>query len=257
MTLATITMAALMTVTQAQRAGEILEYTGSAELITADGERAAVDQVGQGIAVGDTLVTEAGASVKLILRGNNVLTIGPKSRLVISKSMFEDGVVSTAVNLVTGKLRALIGGIFGRRVEFDAKTPNAVAGVRGTYLLVEASEQGSSFYSLNGPVEVTTPNGSSVTLTAGQGVTAGVGGLGAVGAMPQGQLTGLMAGTRLPVRLSTTRTAGLMMPELSEPSAPVIMAPPLTSQVGVSPLALESPPPAQPQGIQVYIDFGE
>ena len=110
-------------------AGTLLSVHGTVDVARTDGSKVEAPPPGFELRVGDAITTGADGMVRASLMQAGVITLSSGSRLVISTAMVQDdGQVKAVVNLMKGKLRALVGGLFGRRVIFEAKTPNAVAG---------------------------------------------------------------------------------------------------------------------------------
>jgi len=85
------------------------------------------------IYLNDTIQTGADGLAKLLLRDESILKVSPNSQLVISDMIAGPGEGGTsAVELLKGRIRSVIGNKLGANSEFTVNTPVAVAGVRGT-----------------------------------------------------------------------------------------------------------------------------
>ncbi|HEX9742855.1 MAG TPA: FecR family protein [Nitrospiraceae bacterium] len=87
----------------------------------------------------DLIETQKESRTKALLNDDSILTVGEHSRVEITEHIYDPnrGVRSVVVNLVQGKVRALVGKIFeGSGSKFEIHTPTAVAAARGTYFVV-------------------------------------------------------------------------------------------------------------------------
>lgn len=119
--------------------------------------------------VRDRVTTGDSAITRILLGGKIIVTVRERSTLMITESAG----LST-IDLLSGRIAVAVDRtrmLAGERV--DVRTPNAVAGVRGTVLVVEALNDTSTITVLRGLVEV-------MRLDAGTGVP--VGAITAVGA---------------------------------------------------------------------------
>ncbi len=120
---------------------------------------------GMKMRVGDVIVTDAAAKVKLLLADDSVLAIGPRSRVVLEE--FVLGESRTArLDVLVGRFKLAIAKFFGRESDYQVRTPTAVAGVRGTVLWGDTELD--TICALDGQVQVQPTAGqSAVTVTAG------------------------------------------------------------------------------------------
>lgn len=87
----------------------------------------------------DLIETHKESRTKALLNDDSILTVGEYSRVEITEHIYDPNrsVRSVVVNLVQGKVRALVGKIFeGSGSKFEIHTPTAVAAARGTYFVV-------------------------------------------------------------------------------------------------------------------------
>jgi ferric-dicitrate binding protein FerR (iron transport regulator) len=110
----------------------VSELTGTAHL-----ERGGTTQpVTSGMAINlkDKLTTDAGAHLTITLSDNSKLDLAEQSTLVIDEQVVgAGGPQTTKVSLLGGHLDSLVTkALRGTAPSFEVKTPNAIAGVRGT-----------------------------------------------------------------------------------------------------------------------------
>jgi hypothetical protein len=91
----------------------------------------------------DVIETERESRSKALLNDDSILTVGEHSRVEITEHVYDPSrsVRTVVVNLVRGKVRALVGKVFtGTGSKFEIHTPSAVAAARGTYFVVWHSD---------------------------------------------------------------------------------------------------------------------
>lgn len=133
---------------------------------------------------GDTLITEKDSRVTLLMQDNSLLTLSPQSKLVLDKAIFkpESGKRDTRLQLLLGRLRAVVSKVTGEDNAFIIQTPTAAAGVRGTDFAVAVApspRQPSSLLT----VLITGGGASAVELSAAAGGSVLVGPLSAAGVL--------------------------------------------------------------------------
>jgi hypothetical protein len=94
----------------------------------------------------DILVTGRNGSMGVILQDNSVMSIGPNTRLIISKFVFEpdNKKFSFIAQIKKGSLvylTGLIAKLNNKGVRFE--TPTAVCGVRGTHFAINVDNLGN------------------------------------------------------------------------------------------------------------------
>lgn len=122
----------------------------------------------------DIVSTFEASKAKLLFRDDSVLTMGEKSKLLVSEFLHDKDKRGRSIfNLLDGKMRAVVG-----KTEFEVHTPTVVAAARGTIILFETGLlEGKLFttvISLEGLVEIMSVDPKilgSITLTPGTMVT--------------------------------------------------------------------------------------
>ena len=87
----------------------------------------------------DIIETERESRSKALLNDDSILTVGEHSRVEITEHVYDPrrDARTVVVNLVRGKVRALVGKVFtGTGSKFEVHTPTSVAAARGTYFVV-------------------------------------------------------------------------------------------------------------------------
>uniref|UniRef100_UPI004056DDE6 FecR family protein n=1 Tax=Candidatus Electronema sp. TaxID=2698783 RepID=UPI004056DDE6 len=131
---------------------------------------------------GDTLITEKNSRVTLLMQDKSLLTLAAQSKLVLDKAIFkpETGRRDTRMQLLLGRLRAVVSKVTGEDNAFIIQTPTAAAGVRGTDFAVAvapAPRQPASLLT----ILITGGGASTVELNAAAGGSVLVGPLSAAG----------------------------------------------------------------------------
>jgi hypothetical protein len=133
---------------------------------------------GDSVAVGDTVVTAEGAKVDLRFSDGSLLTVGPSSRVEVSRYAPEatSGQGEALLSLLSGIIKLIVND-GGRWDRFAVETETAVASVRGTEWLVDAGTGTTAVFVLRGSVEVAgrSAQGGSVTLGPGEGTDVAAG----------------------------------------------------------------------------------
>ena len=104
----------------------------------------------------DVIETQAGSRAKALFEDDSLLTIGEQSRVEVSEHVYDpsNNQRSTVLRLVRGKMRALVGKVFGQGSRYEVHTPTAVAAARGTYFVVWIEEADSSKLGMNGGARI-------------------------------------------------------------------------------------------------------
>ena len=87
----------------------------------------------------DTVTTGPAGRVRLVFSDKSVVSLGPKSNLVISEFVYDPKKKKrkSLLRLISGKVKVFANNLNGYRTKrFDVKSPTAVIGVRGTVFLV-------------------------------------------------------------------------------------------------------------------------
>lgn len=90
------------------------------------------------ILLGDTVRTGASSKVKVLLRDESIMTLGENSEMEFSEFLLDEqqNQRKTTVGLARGALRVLTSRLFGAGSSTEVRTPNTIAGVRGTIFAV-------------------------------------------------------------------------------------------------------------------------
>ncbi|HUU04080.1 MAG TPA: FecR family protein [Myxococcota bacterium] len=151
-------------------AGFVAAVRGQAQVIRGGEQLDAV--MGMEIREGDSLRTFKKSRLKVLFSDDALIALGSNSEVVVTKHLFaaKAGQRVTRLRLVGGKLRALVQKLVaGSRANFQVRTSNAVAGVRGTEFALVAGEKDTQICTFSGAVVFSGPGGEKVLVAAGQG----------------------------------------------------------------------------------------
>ncbi|MDO8526344.1 MAG: FecR family protein [Deltaproteobacteria bacterium] len=135
----------------AEPAGEVVDFSGRS-LITSGKKAPAPPKFKQSIYLGDTIQTKSNGSVKILFHDDTLLTVKENSKAIISDFLFEPEARKrkTVFNVVSGKIRTVVGRFFGESEQVKIKTPNAVAGIRGTDAAASVTFDATKFFCFSG-----------------------------------------------------------------------------------------------------------
>ena len=114
--------------------GTVVERKLPAEMKRAG--TAAWEEVADGaeIRLGDSFKTGEGGRLKMIFDDKSILILAEKSRLEITRRIYDPSTRrrESLFKLYEGKVRAIVGELFGASSKFEIESPTAVAGAKGT-----------------------------------------------------------------------------------------------------------------------------
>ncbi len=160
--------------------GRVFIVNSSAKVVAdPEGKRGRSTQVNSNFYVGETVQTKGDGRVKLaFFEGGNEVVLGPDTALTIEKASTQaNQKKGTDLNLARGEVRSEVKTKYnGRDGEvFQVKTPNAVAGIRGTivYAKYDTATAKSDFACLRGSFEVKGSGASApIVVNAGMSLSA-------------------------------------------------------------------------------------
>lgn len=165
----------LMTAAHEATAGDIgvISFVQGAVTLSHPHAPATPAKLHDGVQFHDIIETHQASRTKALFEDDSMLTVGEHSRIEITEFVFkpQESMRSVIVNLVAGKLRALVGKVFAESgSRFEIHTPTAVAAARGTYFIVWLNKNGRTGVANigdHGRVDFTT-HGITVILQSGE-----------------------------------------------------------------------------------------
>jgi ferric-dicitrate binding protein FerR (iron transport regulator) len=120
------------------RTAQVSALEGKAERARAKAKPAPL-KVGDPLAQGDTIETQADSRLELKFSDASVLRMGPQAKLLLSEAHFGGPAKrKMTARLFFGNLWAKVTSVIQGEQKFQVETENAVAGVRGTTFRVDA-----------------------------------------------------------------------------------------------------------------------
>jgi hypothetical protein len=121
----------------AERVGTVAELEGRAEVQHAGEAAWGPLAIGDPVLLGDQLRTLADGKLRVVLREDSALTLGPGSQLAINEQVVAPATVSR-FQLLLGTIKAAVTERYAEpRARFEVETPTAIAGVRGTSFIAQ------------------------------------------------------------------------------------------------------------------------
>jgi hypothetical protein len=152
----------------------VLQLTGSATVVHADGSAALPLAKDAPILAGDQVATGGQSRLRLRFADGSVLTLGERTELAIDRFQHAGpGLRDVLLSVPTGIVRALVRAVMNR-ADFEIRTQTAVASVRGTDWILQADSNETSVVVLEGRVTVASVDrrlGPAVVLGQGEGTT--------------------------------------------------------------------------------------
>ncbi|MDP3937122.1 MAG: FecR family protein [Deltaproteobacteria bacterium] len=86
------------------------------------------------VLLGDTLRTGEGGRLKIVFNDKSIMILAENTLLEITQHVYDPAAKerTSLFKLYEGKVRAIVGELFGAQSRFEIETPVAVAGVKGT-----------------------------------------------------------------------------------------------------------------------------
>ena len=114
--------------------GTVVERTLPAQMKRAGAAAWAEVPDGEEIRLGDSFKTGDGGRLKMIFDDKSILILAESSSLEITRRIYDPATRrrESLFKLYEGKVRALVGELFGASSKFEIESPTAVAGVKGT-----------------------------------------------------------------------------------------------------------------------------
>ena len=166
---------------QAAVIGTLRGVTGAVDIIRGGKLPALPVKNGDTVSTGDLLRTKSGAFAEVAYTDGTVLRIAPRSRVDIGEHFSGKKPDGSEIRLTRGKIQAVVdlknAGAGSGAKKFEVRTPNAIAGVRGTDFSVSHNRSvtgvfvraGSVYsYNLNNPGRIVTLTPGTVTTVQGR-----------------------------------------------------------------------------------------
>jgi len=209
-------------------AARVLYIDGFVDVMRVDTNTWTALSAGDELNVGDTVETGPEGTVELLLSDGSIVKIGPDSRVRIKElDMIEATRIHlTSLELIMGKVRALVTPTYGKESSFTIETENAAIGVRGTdFVTIFDPDLGATnVISIDDCVEVVAsffPDIDALSVCTGNEVTvSSITGPSTVTAVDPKKLNDLL--TEMAFH-SETGASGIIIPDSGDASPPYIV----------------------------------
>ncbi|MGB7290626.1 MAG: FecR family protein [Thermodesulfobacteriota bacterium] len=129
--------------------GIVTALNGQATVTGAEGTEAVEE--GTRVYLGDKIETGDDSGVKILFNDDSLISLGANAAFEITEFVYTPAKRKSLSNLIKGKLKGVIQRIPGVESDIEFSTPNAVAGIKGTELYIDAS---GIFYTYEGQTYV-------------------------------------------------------------------------------------------------------
>ena len=172
-TLSLFAIAAIITVfmiSSAVKAQDSVGIVTALQGVVNVSDSSGIKQLSQGdnIFMGDIIETGEDSGVKIVFNDESMISLGDNTVFEINEFVYTPTQRKAISNITKGKMRAIIKNLKGGNSDVEFNTPNAVAGIKGTTLYINADK--ALFCVREGEVEVggNGPNSNTVTLGSNQ-----------------------------------------------------------------------------------------
>ena len=125
----------------AQENGAIGIVTAVEGLVTVTDSTGTFDAVeGTPVKLGDTIETGEESGVKILFDDDSLFSLGDNTSVVLNEFIYTPQERKSISNITKGKMRAIIKGGEAINSNVEIKTPNGVAGIKGTTLYANADD---------------------------------------------------------------------------------------------------------------------
>lgn len=166
--LLTFTVCCLLYTAYAEAAveiGKVTQIEGRVDILREGKLPAALARLGDSVFVKDVIRTKSSSKAEITFNDATILKVAQRSRIDISEYLIDGGGVSKAViDMSRGKVKADVSKTIVAQItkspkanKFEIRTPNAVAGVRGTDFFVFHSANSTGVLVTEGKVETYNP----------------------------------------------------------------------------------------------------
>lgn len=119
-----------------ERIGTVLAVEGQAEVHAQDKTEWERLRFRDAIFLQDTVRTGAASKLKVLLRNDSILTLSEQSEMAFTEFLLTPLQQRSIMNLLFGTVKVITMRIFGTGSGMEVRTPNAIAGIRGTTFVV-------------------------------------------------------------------------------------------------------------------------
>ena len=179
--------------------GVVAVSTGPMQAKYTDANREIGRDLGAGDSVflNDEIATGRRTKAQILLKDESVFSISPNSKVVVDEFMYDpfEQTGTLSAQLLGGGVRFVSGKIANRQPQnIKIKAGSATVGIRGTEIIAQHSDEGSTFVLLSGAMEVSTPAGLQTINRPGFGLDVSADGiLGDIRRVPMEEINQLLS----------------------------------------------------------------
>ena len=152
---------------------------------------------GDNVFLNDEVSTGEQTKAQVMLRDESVFSLAPRSQVVFDSFIYDPNGQENVLeaNLVTGGMRFVSGKIADRQPQnVIIKAGTATVGIRGTEIIANHGEEGSTFVLLSGAMEISAPGGLQLIDRPGFGLDVSADGtLGGVRRVPMAEINRILS----------------------------------------------------------------
>lgn len=126
----------------AQANDQIGIITATLGQVTITDDAGTVDAIeGTHVKLGDTIETGEGSGVKILFDDDSLFSLGDNTSVTINEFIYTPQERKSITNITKGKMRAIVQKVQSGQSDIEIRTPNGLAGVKGTTLYANADEE--------------------------------------------------------------------------------------------------------------------
>lgn len=155
--------------------GWVTSKSGEVNVSSSDAPEIKPLALSQEVFLGQTIATGSKSAARLLLKGDNVITISENSKLKLTQYLVSPQKTESSFELLVGRIRAAVSArLLAQRGDFfEIRTRNAVAGVRGSQLGVSYDADNNQTQAGCGAGDCyMTFGGQTISIPVGQIITA-------------------------------------------------------------------------------------
>ncbi len=134
-----ITFLPILSVHAGEEIGIITAAKGIVTITDQDGTIDAIE--GTPVKLGDTIETGEESGVKILFDDDSLFSLGDNTGVTINEFIYTPQERKSITNITKGKMRAIIQKVQAGQSDIEIRTPNGLAGVKGTTLYANADEE--------------------------------------------------------------------------------------------------------------------
>ncbi len=241
--------------------GKVTRVEGRVDVLKAGKQLVTKVAQGDDVDIGDIFRTKTASTAEITFLNKNVLKIDPATRVEITHYAMEGDRVNQTMKLQRGKVQAVSGGDFIKKIssavegnKFEVHTPNAVAGIRGSHMVVNFTRLTTALFFWTGKGYFYNPRYPKKIVDITGGFMSSITGMDGIPTTPQPASDAYAGGNIfIPVFENGVTRTSLLMKEVSSDTPNLFMQRPVYvpakigfTEIAVVPTEPPGPPPSSP-----------